>query len=370
MKEDVKRTPLYQKHVELGARLVPFAGFAMPVQYEGIIEEHLAVRRNAGLFDVSHMGEVFVRGPHAFDFVQHLVTNDAARLYNGRAMYTVMCREPGGIVDDLIVYKIADDEYMLVVNAANREKDFDWMVQNNAAKADLDDLSDDIALMAVQGPTAFRIVEKVVGQSLDELKFYHFMTLAQGSLFGSEFTLVSHTGYTGEPGLEIYCDAGSASAVWDAVMEAGRDSGLKPAGLGARDTLRVEAGYCLYGNDITEDTNPLESGLGWLTKLEKDDFIGKAALERVKTEGLRRKLVGFVMEERGIPRSGYPILNAAGKEIGAVTSGTQSPLLQRGIGLGYVPNESTYTAVGAEIAISIRNRPVRAHVQKPPFHKN
>ena len=370
MKEDVKRTPLYQKHVELGAKLVPFAGFAMPVQYEGIIEEHLAVRRTAGLFDVSHMGEVFVRGPHAFDFVQHLVTNDAAKLYNGRAMYTVMCREHGGIIDDLIVYKIADDEYMLVVNAANREKDFDWMVQNNAAKADLDDLSDDIALMAVQGPEAFHIVEQVVGQSLDELKFYHFMTLAPGSLFGSEFALISHTGYTGEPGLEIYCDAGSASSVWDAVMEVGRDSELKPAGLGARDTLRVEAGYCLYGNDITEDTNPLESGLGWLTKLEKDDFIGKAALERVKAGGLRRKLVGFVMEERGIPRSGYPILNAAGEEIGTVTSGTQSPLLQKGIGLGYVPNESTYTDVGSEIVISIRNRPVRARVQKPPFHKD
>lgn len=368
-KSDVKKTPLYQKHVELGARIVPFAGYAMPVQYEGIMEEHLAVRRAAGLFDVSHMGEVFVRGPHAFDFVQHLVTNDASKLYDGRAMYTVMCREDGGIMDDLIVYKLADDEFMLVINAANRKKDFEWMVQNNPAKADLDDRSDEIALLAVQGPQAFEIAETVVGEPLEDLKFYHFRALAAGTFFDCDFAMISHTGYTGEPGVEIYCDADHASEVWDAVMQAGVDSGLKACGLGARDTLRIEAGYSLYGNDITEDTNPLEAGLGWLTKFEKDDFIGKQALQQVKTNGARRKLVGFVMLERGIPRAGYSILNTVGSEIGTVTSGTQSPCLQKGIGLGYVPDEPAFADVGKKIQISIRNRPVAAQIQKPPFHK-
>ncbi len=369
VKEEVKKTPLYQKHVDLGARLIPFAGYDMPVQYEGIIEEHLAVRRSAGLFDVSHMGEIVVRGPHAFDFVQRLVTNDVSNLYDGRAMYTVMCRDDGGIVDDLLVYKMADDEYMLVVNAANHEKDLDWMIQNNPDKAVLDDRSNDVALMALQGPNALGIAARVAGQSLEELKFYHFRIFADRTFFDCDFALVSHTGYTGERGVEIYCDAEKAPQIWDALMEAGRDSGLKPAGLGARDTLRIEAGFCLYGNDITEETNPLEAGLGWLTKLEKEDFIGKAALEQIRAEGLRRKLIGFVMQERGIPRGGYSILDQDGSEIGSVTSGTQSPLLRYGIGLGYVRNEHAFTVPGSEIQVSIRNRRLRAQVQRPPFHK-
>ena len=369
VKEDVKRTPLYREHLSLGARLTPFAGYEMPVQYAGIMEEHLAVRRAAGLFDVSHMGEIFVRGPHAFDFVQHLVTNDAASLYDGRAMYTVMCREDGGIIDDLLVYKLSDDEYMLVVNAANREKDWKWMVANNPAKAELEDRSDDIGLIALQGPRAFEIAERVIGQSLDDLRFYHFRVLEPRAFFDSEFALVSHTGYTGERGVEMYCDAERAPAVWQALLQHGKEFGLQPAGLGARDTLRIEAGYCLYGNDITEETNPLEAGLAWLTKLDKDEFVGRAALEQIRTEGIRRKLVGFVMDERGIPRSGYPILDVAGAEIGTVTSGTQSPLLQQGIGLGYVANEAEFTEAGRDIRIGIRNRPTRARIKKPPFHK-
>lgn len=369
-KENTKKTPLYQRHIDLGARITPFAGYEMPVQYAGIIEEHLAVRNDAGLFDVSHMGEVFVRGPHAFEFVQHLVTNDAARLYDGRAMYTVMCREHGGVVDDLIVYRLSEDVYMLVVNAANREKDFNWMVHNNAAKAELEDRSDRVALMALQGPNAFGIAEKVADQPLSDLKFYHFRQLPEGSFFGSTFALISHTGYTGEPGVEIYCDADRAPAVWDAVLEAGQSSGLQPAGLGARDTLRIEAGYALYGNDITEQTNPLEAGLGWLTKFDKDDFIGKSALEQVRADGPDRKLVGFVMQERGIPRAEYPITDADGAEIGMVTSGTQSPVLRQGVGLGYVPNDPKFTTPGSTIYISVRNKRYRAEVKKPPLHKD
>lgn len=367
--EEVRRTPLYDKHVELGARLAPFAGYEMPIQYEGIIEEHLAVRAAAGMFDVSHMGEVLVRGPHAFEFVQHLVTNDADRLYDGRAMYTVMCREDGGIVDDLIVYRLAADEYLFVINAANRKKDLDWMIQNNPAKADLLDISDEVALIAVQGPEAIGIVESVIDQSLEGVKFYHFTTVPSEKLAGSNRAIISRTGYTGEPGVEIYCDASRATNVWDALLESGRSRGLRPAGLGARDTLRIEAGYCLYGNDITDDTNPLEAGLEWLTKLDKDDFIGKRALQQIRAEGLSRKLVGFVLQERGIPRAGYPILSPDGDEIGVVTSGTQSPVLRGGIGLGYVQNEPSYTEPGVEIVISVRGRKLTAIVKKPPLHE-
>ncbi len=364
----VSKTPLHAKHVELGARMTPFAGYDMPVQYAGIIKEHLAVRRTAGVFDVSHMGEIFVRGPHATEFAQRLVTNDVESLYDGRALYTVMCMEDGGIVDDLLVYRVAEDEYLFVVNAANREKDLNWMIQNNAAKAEIDDVSDDVALIAVQGPRSITIVEEALGATLDDLKFYHFRKASAGPLAESSVAMVSRTGYTGELGIEIYCDAGAAVSVWEAVMEAGRSEGLQPAGLGARDTLRIEAGYCLYGNDITEQTNPLEAGLGWLTKLEKDDFIGKPALESVREHGPERRLVAFVLQERGIPRSGYPIRGPDGAEIGLVTSGTQSPVLEHGIGLGYVPNDAAYTRPGSELRVSLRGRAVRALVRKPPLH--
>lgn len=368
VKENVKRTPLYHRHIDLGARMVPFAGYQMPMQYDGIVSEHLAVRRSAGLFDVSHMGEMFVTGPRALDFIQNLVTNDAARLEDGRAMYTVMCREDGGIVDDLIVYRFSEEEYMLVVNAANRQKDFDWMLQNNAAKAHVEDRSEQIALLAIQGPIALSVVEEILGASLSDLKFYHFKQLPAGSFFESRFTVLSHTGYTGEPGVEIYADAEKAPRIWDALLEAGKDRGVLPAGLGARDTLRIEAGYCLYGSDITDETNPLEAGLGWITKLQKDDFVGKDALTSIQEKGTERKLVGFVMQERGIPRSGYPILDESGAKIGVVTSGTQSPLLKQGIGLGYVPNERNYTTSGSQFWISVRDNPYLAENVKPPFH--
>lgn len=367
--ETLKKTPLHARHVALGARMMPFAGYDMPVQYRGIIEEHMAVRQAAGLFDVSHMGEVFVRGPHAFDFVQQLVTNDASKLYDGRAMYTVMCRENGGIVDDLLVYRLSENEYMLVINAANIEKDVDWMIQHNPMKADLENASEEIALLAVQGPNAFAIVQKLTDVPLGEIKYYHFVRLPEGSFLGCRFAILSHTGYTGEPGLEIYCDAGRATAVWDALLEAGRDEGLQPAGLGARDTLRIEAGFCLYGSDIDDESNPLEAGLGWLTKLDKETFIGKDALARVKAEKPSRRLVGFIVQDRGIPRHGYPLLDAEGREIGVVTSGTQSPILQKGVGLGYVPNDPAFTEPGAVLALSVRGRQQPVVVTKPPFHK-
>lgn len=365
----LKTTPLHAVHVELGARMMPFGGFDMPVQYTSIIEEHMAVREAAGLFDVSHMGEVEVSGPHAFDFVQHLVTNDAAKLYDGRAMYTVMCTPEGGVVDDLIVYRRSEDIYLLVINAANIEKDWDWMVSHNPMKANLRNISDEMALLAVQGPNALDIVEPLTDVAVGDLKFYHFAEPEPGRFLGCERAILSRTGYTGEPGLEIYCEAEKAVDVWHAVMDAGADHGLQPAGLGARDTLRLEAGYCLYGNDLDEHHSPLEAGLGWLVKLDKDDFIGHDALQRAKDEGLSRKLVGFVLNDRGIPRHGYPILSPEGEDIGTVTSGSQSPILQQGIGLGYVTNDPIYTEPGQSIGIGVRGRTLAATVHKPPFHK-
>ncbi len=365
----LKTTPLHAVHRELGARMTDFGGFDMPVRYSGIIDEHMAVRRAAGLFDVSHMGEVFARGPQASRFVQQLVTNDAAKLYNGRAMYTVMCREDGGIVDDLIVYRFDEEEYLLVVNAANIEKDFDWMQAHNPMNAALENVSEETALLALQGPEAFAIAEQLTDAPLGDLRFYHFLPMPEGLFLGCRWAVLSHTGYTGERGLEIYCPAGDAPTVWNAVMEAGEGRGLKPTGLGARDTLRLEAGYCLYGNDITTETNPLEAGLGWIVKLENGDFVGREALRQVKAEGPRRKLVGFVVNERGIPRPGYAIEDADGNEIGTVTSGTQSPVLGQGIGLGYVPNEDAYTEPGRPLVIRARGRALSATVQKPPFYE-
>lgn len=363
------QTPLHTSHVALGARMMGFGGFDMPVQYSSIKEEHMAVREAAGLFDVSHMGEVFVTGPQAFNFVQQLVTNDASKLYDGRAMYTAMCKPDGGIVDDLLVYRFAEDRFMMVINASNIDKDFAWMQSNNPMGATLENRSDQIALMAIQGPKAMEIVQKLTDVALDEIKYYHFQEMPSGAFLGCDFAILSHTGYTGESGLEIYCDTDHAVAVWDALLDAGADHGLKPAGLGARDTLRLESGFCLYGNDMDEQTNTYEAGLGWITKPDKGDFIGRDALLEAKTNGPNRKLVGFVMEERSIPRHGYPILDADGNEIGVVTSGSQSPILEKGIGLGYVPNDPAYTTPGSEIAVSVRGKAFPARVQKPPFHK-
>ena len=366
--DTLHHTPLHDIHTDLGARMMAFGGFDMPVQYSGIIEEHMAVRENAGLFDVSHMGEVFVRGDDAFAFVQQLVTNDASRLSDGRAMYTVMCTPDGGIVDDLIVYRRAEDFYMLVINAANIEKDVAWMRAHNPMGADLQDASDDVALLALQGSRSLDIAQPLVDRDLGAITFYRFIEATGGAFADCDWAILSRTGYTGEVGLELYVPAADAPRVWSAVMKEGAPYGLKPAGLGARDTLRLEAGYCLYGNDITEATTPYEAGLGWVVKLDASDFVGRDALVEIQEHGPERKLVGFVAEERGIPRQGYALETPDGEEIGTVTSGSQSPVLETGIGLGYVPNAPTYTADGTALRVAAR-RPFAARVATPPFHK-
>ena len=367
----LRKTPLYDRHIALGGRMTPFAGYEMPLRYpDGILEEHRAVRREAGLFDVSHMGEILVRGPHAAACVQYLVTNEAMSLQAGKAVYTCMCREDGGIIDDLIVYRLAEDEYLFVVNAANRQKDFMWMVQNNPAKAIIEDLSDEIALIAVQGPWAKAIAEAAIEEDLQGLKPFHFRRASGGCFEGARFSIVSATGYTGEAGVEIYCDADLAGSVWDRILKVGTDKGLKPVGLGARDTLRMEAAFRLYGNDITEETNPIEAGLDRFVRMDKDDFIGKPALERIRSDGPSRKLVAFIVPEQGaIPRSGHSISTPAGPDTGMVTSGTQSPILGRGIGLGYVPNDPVCTMPDSEISIAVRSRTIPALVKRPPLHK-
>ena len=363
----LKRTPLYDRHVALGARMTEFAGYDMPVQYSGIVDEHMAVRETAGLFDVSHMGEVFVQGPHTFAFVQNLVTNDVSRLHDGRALYTVMCRPDGGIIDDLLVYRLREDAYMLVINASNIEKDFAWMCAHNPMGASLHNTSEYIALLALQGPQSPNIAQRITDYNLSDIKYYHFLRPAPGSFLGCNKVILSRTGYTGEKGLELYVETENAEKVWDALMEA--EPRLKPCGLGARDTLRLEAGFCLYGNELSEDTNPYEAGLGWLTKPDKGEFIGRDALRTLRDTEVRRKLVGFVLEGRGIPRPGYQIVDDCGQVIGNVTSGSQSPVLKKGIGLGYVQSDKTYAAPGAAIAVQIRTRTVPARVVKPPFHR-
>ena len=372
MADTLQTTPLHDVHVALGARMMPFAGYDMPVQYTSILDEHRAVREAAGLFDVSHMGEVMVRGPEALAFVQHLVTNDASRIENGQAMYTVMCRESGGAVDDLLAYRFADDEWMLVINASNIEKDLEHIHSVHAGSGldcTVEDVSARTALLALQGPNAFTILGAVTDAVPADLPYYRFVRPEPGTFLGCERAVVSHTGYTGERGVEIYCEPEKATEVWEALMNAGGDHGLRPAGLGARDTLRLESGYCLYGHELTEDTTPLEAGLGWVTKLEAGSFVGREAIAAQKAAGLERKLVGFVMTERGVPRQGYPITDADGEPIGEVTSGSQSPTLEKGVGLGFVPNDPAFTTPGSEIQIAVRSRRLGAVVTKPPFHK-
>ena len=364
----LKRTPLYNTHLALNARMMPFAGFSMPVQYRVIVEEHLAVRKAAGLFDVSHMGEVFVSGPQAADFLQWLVTNDVSTLYPGRAMYTVMCREDGGIVDDLLVYCLSDARYMLVINAANTEKDITWM-RGHADRFEvaLEDASDRIALLALQGPATRTIVDRLhVNPPVDDLKYYHFR---EGVRLAEQETMVlSRTGYTGEYGIEIYCELDQAPGLWEAIMDAGVDAGLLPAGLGARDTLRLEAGMALYGNELDDETNPVEAGLSWVVKLNKNAFLGREALARIAQEGPVRKLVGFEMDERGIPRHGYELV-MGDRVVGHVTSGTQSPLLGRGIGMGYIVNEPPLHEENVPVGVRVRGRVLAAHIVRPPFYK-
>ena len=371
MPETVRTTPLHAAHVALGARMMPFGGFDMPVQYSGILDEHRAVREAAGLFDVSHMGEFSVRGPQARDLVQRLVTNDATQLVDGKAMYAVLCHESGGAVDDLLVYRLAEDDYLLVVNASNIAKDWAHITAVADAAgldAELTDVSDATALLALQGPRAFEVFQAASGVDASAIPYYHFQAMHGGQVFGADRAIVSHTGYTGEPGLELYLDPAAAVRAWDAILEAGRDLGVRPAGLGARDTLRLEAGYCLYGHELDDTTTPLEAGLGWVCKLEAGDFVGRDALVAQKATGIPRKLVGFVVNDRGIPRQGCNLLDADGSVVGTVTSGTQSPTMGQGIGLGYVPNDPAFTAVGTDLGIDIRGRALQATVAKPPFH--
>lgn len=360
----LKRTPFFDLHTKAGGKIVEFAGFEMPVQYKGIKIEHAAVRHAVGVFDVSHMGEFFVSGEKALELIQKVTVNDASKLFPGKAQYSCMCYADGGIVDDLIIYMLAENEYMLVVNGANVDKDFAWIQSQNTMGAELVNRSDDYALLAVQGPKAAEALQKLTDINLAEIGFYSFKT---GELAGIPM-IISATGYTGEPGFELYFEHASAGvdAIWNAIFDAGEEFGIEPCGLGARDTLRLEMGFALYGNDITQSTHPLESRLGWITKFEKGDFVGKETLLAKKEAGLKRRLVGFVMDdERSIPRNGYTITDADGNEIGFVTSGTMSITLGKGIGMGFVATE--HATDGSTIHVAIRKKSATATVAKPPF---
>ena len=359
----MKKTPLNDVHRELGAKLIDFGGWEMPVQYAGIIEEHETVREKCGIFDVSHMGEIRVKGPEALNNVQRLVANDVERLEEGQILYSPMCYPDGGIVDDLLVYKIKDDEYLLVVNASNTEKDWEWIKENSLDNVELENQSNEYGQLAVQGPEAKNIINKLSDIDLDSMKYYCF---ACGEVAGKE-VILSRTGYTGELGYEIYLQKEDAVEVWNKIMEVGKEYGLAPIGLGARDTLRLEMKYCLYGNDISKDTHPLEAGIGWTVSLDKEDFIGKDVLVKHEEEGYDRKLVGFKLLGRGIPRHGYKVEHE-GEEIGEVTSGSFSPSLKENIGLAYVKKE--LAEIGQEIEIVIRKKAVKAEIVKTPFVKN
>jgi len=358
----LKQTPLNAVHRQLGAKMVPFGGWDMPVQYRGILDEHKAVRGAAGIFDVSHMGEVEFRGPAALEAVQRLTSNDASRLQVGQVQYSALTTEAGTFVDDLTVYKFADDHYMVTVNASNIDKDVAWMQDHTRGNVEVRNLSDATALVAVQGPKALEILQKLTPLNLSGIKYYWF---TQGKVQGQD-AVVSRTGYTGEDGFEVYLPPQHAAALWNALLEAGTPLGLLPCGLGARDTLRLEAKMALYGNDIDDRHTVLEADLGWILKLEKGDFIGKAALAKQKTQGVARKLVGFEMTGRGIARSHYAIVKG-GKPIGEVTSGGPAPWLNKNIGLGYVAAE--HSAVGTEFEILVRDNPVPARVVPTPFYK-
>ena len=358
---ETKKIPLNDLHVQLGAKMVPFAGFNMPVRYSSDIEEHMTVRKGVGVFDVSHMGEFTLKGPHALDLIQRVTTNDASKLVDGQAQYSSLPNETGGLIDDLIVYKIRDEEYLLVVNAGNIQKDWDWIAKFNTHGADMKDISDELSLFAVQGPRAKDVVQKLTAVDLSAIKYYHF---AIGELAGVPNVIISNTGYTGAGGFELYVPNTYAEKIWHALFKAGEDAAIKPIGLGARDTLRLEMGYCLYGNDIDDTTSPLEAGLGWITKFTKE-FTNSASLKKQKESGVTRKLVGFKLQEKGIPRHGYTIKDASGDVIGGVTSGTISPVLGLGVGLGYVT--SHHAAPGSSIFIDVRGRALRAEVTKLPF---
>jgi aminomethyltransferase len=358
---ELKFVPLNHVHEKLGAKMVPFAGYNMPVRYSSDIEEHMTVRNGVGVFDVSHMGEFMIKGPNALDLIQRVTSNDASKLIDGQAQYSCLPNETGGIVDDLLVYKIKDNDYLLVVNASNIEKDWNWIIKYNTKGAEMKNISDDICLFAVQGPKAVSVLQKLTNTDLSTIKYYHFVI---GEFAGVNDVAISNTGYTGAGGFEIYVNKSSAEKVWNAIFDAGKNENIKPIGLGARDTLRLEMGFCLYGNDIDDTTSPIEGGLGWITKFTKD-FTNSAAIRKQKEDGAEKKLVGFKMIDKGIPRHDYPIKDAAGNVIGKVTSGTQSPVLSIGIGLGYVTTE--YSNSGSEIFIEVRGKALKAVVSKMPL---
>ncbi|WP_299381301.1 glycine cleavage system aminomethyltransferase GcvT [uncultured Lacinutrix sp.] len=355
----MKNTALTTTHEALSAKMVPFAGYNMPVQYDGVNIEHEAVRKDCGVFDVSHMGEFLIEGPNALKLIQKVSSNDASKLTIGKAQYSCLPNDDGGIVDDLIIYKLKEETYLLVVNASNIEKDWNWISSKNNVDATMRDLSEDYSLLAIQGPNAVEKMQALTSHDLAEIKFYNFVV---GDFAGIENVIISATGYTGSGGFEIYCKNDEVKQIWDKVTEAG----AKPIGLAARDTLRLEMGYCLYGNDITDETSPLEAGLGWITKFTKN-FTNSEALKEQKRLGVERKLIAFELDERGIPRQGYDIVDGQGKKIGVVTSGTMSPMLGKGIGLGYVP--TVFTDVNSKINIQIRKNAVPATVVKLPFYK-
>ncbi|HHV40531.1 MAG: glycine cleavage system aminomethyltransferase GcvT [Bacteroidales bacterium] len=367
----MKNTVFTRFHKELGAKMVPFAGYNMPIEYKGINAEHMQVRENAGVFDVSHMGEFWIKGPRALEFIQYVTTNDASTLQDGKIQYTCFPNGKGGIVDDFLLYRVDDQTYLLVVNAANIQKDWDHLCQyapnfGITPGKELYDASDEMCLLAVQGPHAMKIVQKITDSPILDMEFY---TFKKCNVAGIPNALLSITGYTGSGGCEIYVSNEDGEKLWNALFEAGKEFDLQPVGLGARDTLRLEMGYCLYGNDIDDTTSPLEAGLGWITKFSeaKGDFIDKAFLQEQKEQGVSRKLTAFTMVDRGVPRQGYPICTADGKEIGTVTSGTMSPALKIGIGMGYV--ETAFAPVGTDLYIQVRNRILKAVAVRPPFYK-
>lgn len=358
----LKSIVLNDTHEGLGAKMVPFAGYVMPVQYTGVNDEHVAVRTGVGVFDVSHMGEFVVRGPQALDLIQKVTSNDASKLFDGKVQYSCLPNAEGGIVDDLLVYRMSEEEYLLVVNASNIDKDWAWINSHNNFDCELENISDNISLLAIQGPKATEAIASLTDMDLGSMKYYTFQ---KGTFAGVDDILISTTGYTGAGGYEVYIPNQHAERIWNAVFEAGASCDIKPIGLAARDTLRLEMGFCLYGNDIDDTTSPIEAGLGWITKFTKD-FINREQIEAHKTEGVSRRLVGFELIDRGIPRQGYEIHDADGNTIGNVTSGTMSPSLKKAIGMGYIPTDAKNE--GTEIFISIRNKPVRAKVVKLPFY--
>ena len=357
----MKTTPLTDSHIALGAKMVDFAGFYMPVRYTSDLEEHHCVRNAAGMFDVSHMGEFIVKGENAVSLLQKIISNDVSKLEKGQAQYAYLPNENGGIVDDLLVYHLDDGNYMCVVNAGNIEKDWNWFNQHNTENAELHNISEETALLAIQGPKAIDVLQLLTETDLSSIPYYRFV---RGTFAGVENVIISNTGYTGAGGFELYFHKSHAVAIWYKILETGKSFGLQPIGLGARDTLRLEKGFCLYGNDIDDTTSPLEAGLGWVTKFTKD-FIAKDILQQQKAVGLKKKLIGFTMIDRGIPRGHYLIKDEAGNEIGQVTSGTQSPTLGYGVGLGYL--DTAFTTVDTEIYIDIRGKLLKAKVVKLPF---